>query len=74
VYIPGELIMDVVADSAAVMQIAIIHRMIARRLEDGDLSVIPRAVSALDNTADQLEFMADALATRGRIVAGKVDN
>jgi hypothetical protein len=66
--------MDVVADSAAVMQIATIHRMIARRLEDGDLSVIPRAVSALDNTADQLEFMADALATRGRIIAGKVDN
>jgi hypothetical protein len=59
---------DIFADCVATMETARILRLIARRLQNGDVSVIPRAVEELDKTADQLEFMADALKARGLIL------
>jgi hypothetical protein len=63
----------VVADSANATQSAFVLRLIARRLEKGDLSVLPRAIAELDKMADQVEFMADTLDTQGFICRGKVE-
>jgi len=64
----------IVADSAAVAQTSAILWLVARRLEAADLAVIPRAVAVIDKVADELEFMADALETHGRIIRGKVES
>jgi hypothetical protein len=64
----------VVADSAAVAQTSAILRLVARRLEAGDLAVIPSAIALIDKVADELEFMSDALETHGRIIRGKVES
>jgi hypothetical protein len=63
----------VVADSANATQSAHVLRLIARRLEKGDLSVLQRAIAELDKMADQVEFMADTLDAQGFILRGKVE-